>query len=392
VLGVSVTSIDSPVKGRKPRFYFVEPSKVGTQHITVIEGFLHAIVASRKICSDWSLDLWASSSTLESLSREAVGKFKCRSIVVMDPAKRRLVLKCVVELIVVLRCMWQMRRGDVLFISCMLPPSLLLLEIANWFFRVDAIHVVLHGEVEGLLGAGSQKVGSLGFWARLWLRSRGRASRISLVVLDDFIRARLLADHPEKLRAENLLVVYMPVSAEQVVCGPCPGVPRICFIGYRTKDKSFSDFVRLSRLQRYAQFVAIGGGFVEDVVSGVKHALGSVGAFHEEISVCTLAIFPYTSGYNCSISASAMDALATGVPIAALRRPCFMSLEQYFGADLVKTYESLEDMALHIDHLNVEDSWRGKEGRLSALAGSKYGNRSVRESFERLLSSASTNW
>jgi len=69
----------------------------------------------------------------------------------MNPEKRRLVLKSLVEFCVVFRRMLALRRQDILLVTCVLPTSLILIEWANRLLRRRGVHVVLHGDIEGIL-------------------------------------------------------------------------------------------------------------------------------------------------------------------------------------------------------------------------------------------------
>src|SRR2546426_407081 len=144
------------------RFYFLEPSKVASQHITLIEGYLTALSSSPSIIGNFELFLCASRSTLASLPGALTSRFRFRPIPVMNPEKRRQTLKTLLELFVVLRWLGRLRQGDVLFISCIFPTTLWLLELANRLLRRTGVHVVLHGEVEGLFAKSQQRFQSIG--------------------------------------------------------------------------------------------------------------------------------------------------------------------------------------------------------------------------------------
>ena len=111
---------------RRRRFYFLEPSKVGRQHITLIAGYLAALVSSDRIRSGLEIHFCSSPSTRACLPPELAARVQCSSVPVMDPEKRRLLLKTLVEFGVTAGYLFRLRRGDVLFVSCLLPTTLLL--------------------------------------------------------------------------------------------------------------------------------------------------------------------------------------------------------------------------------------------------------------------------
>ena len=99
-----------------------------------------------------------------------------------------------------------------------------------------------------------------------------------------------------------------------------------------------------------------------------------------------MALFPYVAGYNCSLSAAAVDALSAGVYMLASDRACFVSLEQYFGAEILTICRSTADMAaLLTDARWLEEKRGAQERRLERLKVSKYSLDAVRSSFEALM-------
>jgi hypothetical protein len=370
------------------RFIFIEPSKVGSQHITLIEGYLRALIASAVLSRTFDLIFCAADSTAAALSAGTRAAIKHVSIPVMDPEKRRLIRKTCVESYVVIRYLLRMRRGDVLFVSCVLPTTLLFLEACNWLLRRRGFFVELHGEIEGLFDKSMQRPSSFGFWVLQWMRLRRRGSTLSLVVIDDFIKARLLAEFPGKLQESEIFVVHIPMlpwPAASALARPEP-VPSACFIGYRTRLKGFDQFVQLSSLVPGVDFVAIGGGKVEHVTSSRSAPIGGSEGYMHAIAQCSVALFPYVAGYNCSLSAAAVDALSAGVYMLASDRACFVSLEQYFGAEILTICRSTADMAaLLTDARWLEEKRGAQERRLERLKVSKYSLDAVRSSFEALM-------
>lgn len=368
------------------RLHFIEPSKTGRYHITLIDGYLRALSGSSEILSRFDLVFHSSSLTREHLSpgmREGVA---WRSIPVLDGDRRRLVSKSVVEFFTVLRLLLLAPRRDVVFVSCVLPTTLLMLELANGLLRHPNFFVVLHGEIEGAFEPTVQGVRSYGFWVLKWLAVRKRRSTLQVVMISDFARDGLLDAFEDKFDPATTHVVPHPIVP--AVTGPADSAApeTVCFIGYRTPFKGFEAFKRASDVHPGIEFEVIGGGVVEDLRTGGTRAITTNGEFLGSVSNCAAAIFPYTSGYRLSLSAAALDALATGTHMIATSRPCFLSLEKTFGPEAVTIYRSDDEL----DVLLRTPGWlgaraAGRRGRREAIERSGYGLSAVGRAFERLL-------
>lgn len=366
--------------------YFIEPSKVGPQHITLLQGYLKALQSSNLIMSNYRVNLCASSSTLSNISPDILTSFNCINIQVMNPENRRLILKSLLELFNIMRFSFKLKPHDVLFVSCLLPTSLVLFEILNFFFRKKKIYVVLHGEIEGLFRKETENFLRIGYWAKKWIKIRKTGSSINLVVLDDFIKEKMLKRFPAKLNNFNLFVVHHPILPLNLNIDFDYISNSVCFIGYRTKYKGFSIFESLASKHLNLSFLAIGGGKVENIISSEVKSFSNGDDFIRSVAQCNIAIFPYTDNYSCSLSAAALDALAAGVYIVALREPFFASLESYFGSDLVKTCSTAEEMSKSLDHLNLLSANKSSSKlRIEKVLSSKYSLQAVKATFEELL-------
>jgi glycosyltransferase involved in cell wall biosynthesis len=373
---------------RRPRFYFLEPSKVGSQHITLIAGYLDALVASEAISGSREIHFCSSASTRAALPRDLSARVRFASVPVMDPEKRRLALKTLVEFAVVARYLVALRRGDVLFVSCLLPTTLLLVEWLNRLLRRRGVYVSLHGEVEGLFEESTQRMQSFGYWILKWMRGRKPHGPTRLVVIDDFIKERLLRDFPAHLAADDLFVVHHPVLPVAVPAAPGGAPASACFIGYRTRFKGFPHFERYAREIPGRRFVAIGGGKAEDLTAGATVAFEGEQGYFRAIGQCDLAVFPYVSGYTASLSAAALDALATGVHIVATDRACFRGLAEYLGPDFVTLCESPESAGSALRDPSLWERSKDRLARLQKLEHSKFSLAAVRQAFERLVAAA----
>jgi hypothetical protein len=369
----------------KRRFYFLEPSKVGIQHITMIEGYLTALASSTSIGRDFDLELCASASTLAALPEALTSKIRCTRVPVMNPEKRRLIRKSLLELLVVLRWLVKLRPGDVLFVSCILPPAFWLLEYANRLLRRTGVHVVLHDEIEGLFGGAPLSFRSIGYWCATWLRSRRADSRLSLVVIDDFIRDRLLEQYPAKLTRANVSVVHQAVLPPAAAPAADGQGKAVCLVGFRTRLKWFDAIVQMASDHPSVTVLAIGGGKVENLSDGTVEPLSDKPAYFEALSSCSAAVFPYVSGYAATLSGAALDALSVGLHILALDRPFFRSLASYLGPEWVTVRSTIDELSAELDDCRLSRKAQNRAARLRSLADSKYGIAAVRRSFERQL-------
>lgn len=372
----------------RKRLHFIEPSKIGRYHITLIDGYLRALSANPGIRSRLDLIFHASASTWANLSPAMRETVEWRRIPVVDGDKRRLIIKSAVEFLMVLRLLVFAPRRDVVFVSCVLPTTLLMLELTNRLLRRPNFFVVVHGEIEGAFEPSVQGIRSFGFWVLQWLGIRSRRSTLQVVMISDFSRAGLLGAFPGKFDPTRTHVVPHPIVP--VAAGSAGGasVESLCFIGYKTPFKGFGAFTRAANEHPDVDFEVIGGGVVEDLRSGETRALATNDEFLDAISDCAGAIFPYVTGYRLSLSAAALDALATGTHMIATPRPCFLSLQKAFGTDAVTIYRNDEEL----DSLLRTPGWlasraEGRQQRLEAVGKSGYGLPAVGAAFAQLLSS-----
>jgi hypothetical protein len=246
----------------------------------------------------------------------------------------------------------------------------------------------LHGEIEGIFNQSQNKFKSIGYWSSAWIKYRPNDSLIKLIVLDDFIKEKLIQYDPAKLSIHDIYVLHHPISnfipINQDHNYPIKK-PTICFIGFRTMNKGYESFVKMSKMCPEYNFLAIGDNKVECLSDSSIELLNSKKGFLENISICDVAIFPYSGGYSCSLSAAAMDALSLGVPILALELPFFINLEKYFGIDAVKTFPSDDDLLIELKKYNFESSAKRKSKRLESLNNSKFSLEFISQSFEELL-------
>ena len=378
----------------KPKIYIIEPSKVGYQHIGLLRGYLKAFVQSKKITESFDIIFMGSITTNSNLKREILlSSITFVEITVIDPHKRRFISKTVLEAIQVIKMITAKKKKDVILVTCLLPTSLILVELANLILKRNRIYIVLHGEIESISQEGEHPITDIGFWSRLWLKTRSRRSKIRLIVLGDFIKDGL-RKYASKIEVSVLTMAveshpdsqYTDSSQLFSSIFPQSEIPRVCFIGFRTKKKGFNEFEELATQNLDKEFVAIGDGFIESISfkNSPKIVLKDNEAYLYAIQHCCAAIFAYTEGYSLTLSSAAMDAIAQGVPIIALDRPFFRSLNQYFGATMVDIKVSLEDISRTIQSIKNIDHGR-RIRSLQRLSESKYSIKSLSCSIEDLF-------
>lgn len=366
--------------------HFIEPSKVGQYHITLIDGYLRALMQGAVSRAGLQLIFHGSASTHENLSPDVRHGVAWRRIPVVDGDKRQLAFKTLVELFVVVRLLALKRRNDIVFVSCVLPTTLLLLELVNRILRRTNFFVVVHGEIEGAFEPSVQHFRSYGYWVLQWLNFRRRNSTLQVVVISDFARAGLLGNFPDKFDSALTHMVPHPILPASLPSRADPVDPSVCFIGYKMPFKGFAAFEAAAAAVPEVDFRVIGGGRVENLRTGRVSSLETSADFLAAIAECSAAVFPYNAGYRLSLSAAALDAIATGTHIIATPRPCFLSLQESFGSDAVTIYGSDEELRNHL----ATPGWlaarsAGRRERLAAVNRSPYGLDAVGKAFERVL-------
>ena len=363
----------------KPVIYILEPSKVGVQHLTFLESYLQAFISAKGLRSAFDINFVASKKTIAKLDKSKLSLVKLSSILVMDPLKRRLVFKTIVETWQVLRLMLKKNRDDKLFITCLLPTSLIMVEQINRLLMRKDIFVVLHGEIESLFNNSSQSFLRIGWWARFWWKSRPLDSKIRLVVIDDFIKDRLESICDNSL---DITVIHHPIIPLEK-SKPEDLVTKVCFIGYRTKNKGYKEFLTLSEKHQNLDFLAIGGEVVENIRTGEIDILKTHDDYLDIISTCTLSIFLYNDGYRATLSAAALDALKVGVHILALDRPFFISLSDHLSDKIVTVKDNFTEVSKYLDDLQYSvGDWSESN---SLILQSKYSVKAIASSLDEIF-------
>jgi glycosyltransferase involved in cell wall biosynthesis len=369
----------------RPRFVVLEPSKVGNQHITLIEGYLRALLQVDLDARGLDLVYRADPSSHAALAPDVGGAVMFEPVAVQNPEARRWVSKVAQEVALVREAVSLLRAGDLLLVTCLSSPSLLLLELANRFLRDAKLTVVLHGEVEALFDPSTRSVRRWGFWSWQWSQRRRPGSRLRLAVIAGFIRDALSDAMPQTLSKRDIRVLPFPVSPHEAAA-PREGAHRAIFIGYRTRYKGFHRFAEVAKglSGGGVEFLTVGDGKVEQLPSGDARAFE--GGFLAEVARASVAVFPYEGGYVASLSAAALDAVSTGVHILATRRPCFQSLASELGDDFVTLFDTDEEMQRLLADRSFLDRVRaGAPARRAVLEQTPYGLAHTRAAFAAML-------
>jgi glycosyltransferase involved in cell wall biosynthesis len=365
----------------------MEPSKVGPQHITLLEGYLGALLALDLPRCGLELVYRADPSSHATLSDSVRARVPLEPIAVIDPDQRRWVAKGLQELGAVRAALAKIGPDDVLVITCLTAPALFLLELAQAMIADRRVVVVLHSELEALFDPGLRSPRTWGFWAYRWFRARRPSSRLGIAVIAPFVRDALETSFPETFPPGSIRLLSFPVSGGTYAEPEADGPPRVVFIGYKTRFKGFDVFASAAAAlaDEPLAFECIGGGKVESVPGGRLRGF-SAGGFLDEVARSSLAVFPYQQGYVVTMSAAALDAVATGVHVVATRRPCFEALAAEFGPDCVTLFDTEAELqAILRDRSFIARVQAGAVGRRGLLARSSFGPAATRSAFATLL-------
>tara|TARA_B100001093_G_C26843821_1_gene1021798 strand:- start:1289 stop:2398 length:1110 start_codon:yes stop_codon:yes gene_type:complete len=364
---------------KKPVIYILEPSKVGVQHLSFLESYLQTIINTKKVSDIFDINFVASKKTIDKLDKSKLMIVNLSTILVIDPLKRRLVLKTIVEAFQVLKLMLKKKRDDKLLITCLLPTSLIFIEQINRILKKRGIYVVLHGEIESLFDSTKQSIFRIGWWSRFWWKLRSADSKIKLVVIDDFIKDRI-----DKIciNKNDIAVIHQPIiPLEKSI--PSDPIPKVCFVGYRTKNKGYREFIALAEKHPKLEFVAIGGEVEENIRTGKKNILRTHDDYLDAISSCSLALFLYTDGYRATLSGAALDAIKLGVTILALNRPFFVSISDHLGDKIVAIREDFLQVSEYLDNLQYLQSHKLESSSL--ILQSKYSVKAIAKKMDEIF-------
>lgn len=355
-------------------FYFVEPSKVGTQHITLLDGYLKVFLNAKLAENhNFNLKLRCSKSLHKNLSHSVQSNIDFHPIWVLDPHHRLFFLNTLMEFLNIFWLMLTKRKGDKILVTCMLSTSLFLLEIMTHFLNRENVFIAIHAEAEALTQEEKrEKVMGYGYWFWKWWNTRSNQNAFNLVVLDDFIKGVMLSSEGPPIDEDKIIVFHHPLEMRESILSKSDVADlKICFIGYQTHQKGFDVFLEMSKKYPKHKFVAIGNGKIVNVVDRKETTFSNTEDFRSTISNCDVAMFPYSGGYDISLSAAALDAIASGLLMITSNRIFFKSLEAELSSDFVKIYETEEELTGIMERLSGEvKELRGE--RIARARKSKY--------------------
>lgn len=373
---------------RTPRLVFLEVSKVRSYHSTMMDGFVRAYHCAG-LDARWGRPLLLGHhSFFEHLSAGTQRAVDFRPIAVVDQDKRRMIRKSLVESWAMLRTIATLRHDDVLLVTTVLPSTMVLVEFLIRLLPKRHVVVLQHNDLESACGAGPPRFGSFGHITLLWHRLRGLGSRIELAVLDRFIAEAVIERFPKSVDPRRLHVIELPMVVEADAQPRPIGPVRCCFIGYRIANKGYDRFERLAGQLPELEFRTIGDGFDRNLMSDEAVPIASNEDFRAALQRCDIAIMPYSSGYDCSLSAAATDAVAAGLHLLATKRGCFLTLAREFGPGGVSVCEGEEEMLrLLRDRDWLDRQVAGRADRIARVADSRYGLAHVGSALAEMMES-----
>lgn len=363
---------------------------VGRQHITLIEPFLRALGENGLDRRGLELVYRADPSSHAALHPSTRAMVRFEPIAVINPETRRWIRKGLREFAAARRAISDTGPRDVLLITCLTAPALLLLELYRTAIGRRHVSVVLHSELEALFDPTLRKPHRYGFWSWHWSRIRRPDSPLRIAVIAGFIREALHRADPRRFPMDAIRVLPFPVAAITDM-PPIEGRHRLTFVGYKTRFKGFESFAAVAgRCNRLGvEYVVVGGGKVEAVPGGQSKPFEQGSDYMAEIGRSSAAIFPYTHGYVAAQSAAALDAVAAGVHVIATRRPCFQYLREELGDDAVTLYDTEDELAALVSDDARLSAWRaGNAGRRTMLANTAFSFSATRKAFAIMLDEA----
>lgn len=380
--------------GERPRFYFVEPNKVDTQHVSLINELLRALLDHSDVPARYDIVFMTAPSLAGHLDPALLARTDHRPLATIDGESRRLVTKTLSDVRAVVRITREMRPGDILFLSSLWSSETYLYEIAkSALFKDRRVVLMLHGEVEQLLSDEKLGMTTFGYWVRRWLARRRPGSSLQLAVLDDFIADELVAAFPEKLDRRGMHVLPLPIQQIAAPDQPPAGPARLCFIGFKKPPQKgyavFADMAR-SAAPGAAEFMTVGDGAEANLTTGKTRPIASIADYSAALAGCDIAVFPYTGGYRASLSAAAIDAVSAGLHLIATPLGCFKSLADQLGPEFVTLCDDPGRMRALLGDADWLAARRaGREARIGQLAGSRYASPAVGRAFTDMVNAIS---
>lgn len=369
------------------RIIFAEVSKVRHYHSTVMNGFVKAwyhVGANRRFGRPL---VYAHPSFIDALNEDVRRGIDVVPIAVMDPDKRRIILKSLHEAITTLRMIWKADRNDTLVITTIFPSAMPIVELLAPLLPKRNLIIIQHSEVEEGCNNVAPRPGSYGHANLIWHGTRRAKSNIRVAVLGSWIANAMRKRFPRSFSRRDIMAVPMPVEpyarARQI---EKDHVFRCGFVGFNTPAKGYKIFETLSQKVEDIDFFQIGAGKSLDVRTGALQPLRSAEDFMDALSACDVAVMPNTSGYDFTLSAAATDAISAGAHLLTSDRGCYRALRDEFGSQCVTICGNEQEMHAFLTDTN----WRarilaGRSERLARIEHTEFSLSNVGKSLEDLM-------
>jgi len=369
------------------RIIFAEVSKVRHYHSTVMNGFVKAwshVGAERR----WGRPIvYAHPSFFDALNQDVRDQIDAIPIAVIDPDRRRIVLKSLHEAWTTLRLIWKAGNEDTLLITTIFPSAMPIVELLSLFLPKKNVIVLQHSEVEEGCSNAKPQLGSYGHANLIWHRMRPIHSRVRIAVLGSWIADAMRKRFPRSFARHDIIPIPMPVesyaSPRQI---ETDHVFRCGFVGFNTPAKGYETFASLAHEVGDVDFFQVGAGKSLNIRTGMFLPLRSADDFMDALSVCDVAVMPNTSGYDFTLSAAATDAISAGVHLLTSDRGCYRALRDEFGSQCVTICGNEQEMHAFLTDAN----WRarilaGRSERLARIEHTEFSLSNVGKSLEDLM-------
>ncbi|MDM8011514.1 MAG: hypothetical protein QUV08_11180 [Parasphingorhabdus sp.] len=368
---------------------FAEVSKVRHYHSTVMNGFIEAWYESGANRTWGTPYIYAHESFIACLDDKVRANSTISYINVLDPDKRQLVRKALVECIAILKLMRSLRASDTLLVTTVFPTTMVLVEIFAKMLPKRNVVILQHSELEDAFLEAPPKLGSYGHANLLWHKVREFGSSLQIAVLAEYIAEGVRSRFKRSVTADQLHVLPMPMKAYAGKSRHNNPKLKCCFVGFNTKVKGYPVFESLAQRNPDKVFLTIGGGTVQHLNSQTKKELISPDAFFDELAATDIAIFPYVSGYEYSLSAAATDAISAGLHLLTFNRGCFSALRRAFGPETITICDTENEMHQYLNDPEWNDMVRdGRQRRLNKISASEFGPKNVGQALAGLMTGA----
>jgi len=323
----------------------IEPSKTGAEHASfnmAVTAAVHALLGDK-------VRLYASASQFRMLNINIAWT----RIPVISITRRSFVKKALVETVALGYSLINARLHgyrNALLLS-IFPPLLNMLPLLEQLTGVRT-HVVLHGELDGLLDLKRQRMTSYGYWVKRFF-DRKRYKKAGCIVLGSGIQRRLAEYYPDT--DTRMLSVNHPIN-RGTASGIKKDIPFATF-GIATMERFADLYERISSLsdETRPQLVHI-GMCEEKLFHRFRHVVRflcepgkslTITEYEEAASrvQCALSLYA-SSDYRLRVSAAMLDALGAGAQLLAL--PCSYAQDLQRDGFNVVLVESVDEVVTYM--------------------------------------------